>query len=163
MIKIFISYRREDSVYICDRVYAFLAQQFGQENSFRDISSILPGANFRKRLEEAVNNCDIVLVIMGKRWLTLTDDFGRRRIDHPDDWVALEIETALTREIHVIPLLVENMRMPHPDALPNSLADLPSYQALELRPGDDFERDIQKLGSSASPEIIDTETVSYHY
>ena len=125
MIKIFISYRREDSVYICDRVYAFLAQQFEQENIFRDMSSILPGANFRKRLEEAVNNCDIVLVIMGKRWLTLTDEFGRRRIDHPDDWVALEIETALTRGIPVITLLVEDMRMPHPAALPSSLADLP--------------------------------------
>ena len=67
MIKIFISYRREDSVYICDRVYAFLAQQFGQEDIFRDISSILPGADFRKRLEEAVNNCEILLVIIGLR------------------------------------------------------------------------------------------------
>ncbi len=160
MIKIFISYRREDSVYICDRVYAFLTQQFGQENIFRDTSSILPGANFRKRLEEAVNNCDIVLVIMGKRWLTLTDEFGRRRIDHPDDWVALEIETALTREIHVIPLLVENIRMPHPDALPNSLADLPSYQALELRPGDDFERDIQKLGAAIRSWLVPVERVA---
>src|SRR6266566_4210135 len=160
MMKIFISYRREDSVYICDRVYAFLAQQFGQENIFRDISSILPGANFRKRLEEAVNICDIVLVIMGKRWLTLTDDFGRRRIDHPDDWVALEIGTALTRGIPVITLLLEDMRMPHPDALPSSLADLPSYQALELRPGDDFERDIQKLGSVIRSWLIPVDRVA---
>lgn len=147
MIKIFISYRREDSVYICDRIYAALAQQFGQENIFRDTSSIPPGANFRKRIEEAVNNCDILLVVMGKRWLTLTDEFGRRRIDHPSDWVALETEAALAHGIPVITLLLEGMYVPHANALPSGLADLSNYQALELRPGDDFEKDIQKLVS----------------
>jgi hypothetical protein len=74
----------------------------------------------------------VLLVLIGERWLTVTDRDGRRRLDNTDDVVRLEIETALERGIRVIPILVEGATMPRADELPASLAKLVRRQALEL-------------------------------
>ncbi len=150
MTKIFISYRHEDSIYVCDGIYKALAKEFGKENIFRDKSSIYAGDNWKRRIEQQVNNCDILLAVMGRRWLTSSDEFGRRRIDHPQDWVVYEIKVALSREIKVIPVLIEDIHMPTSAALPPDLNDptgngLTDQEAIELRYGDDYERDMEKL------------------
>jgi hypothetical protein len=76
----------------------------------------------------------VLLALIGDRWLTITDEDGQRRLDDPNDFVRVEIEAALTRNVRVIPILVEGARMPRAAQLPPSLARLVRRQALELSP-----------------------------
>ena len=95
-------------------------------------------------ITRAVGSCDVLLALIGEQWLTITDAHGRRRLDDPDDFVRLEIEAALTRNVRVIPILVDGARMPRADELPPSLVSLGRRQALELSPSR-FEYDTGRL------------------
>jgi hypothetical protein len=92
----------------------------------------------------AVESCDVLLALIGDRWLTITGPDGRRRLDNPDDYVRLEIEAALARNVRVIPILVDGAQMPRADELPPSLGKLRRRQALELSPNR-FDEDTGRL------------------
>ena len=85
-------------------------------------------------INNAVGSCDVLLALIGEEWLTISDEEGRRRLDDPDDYVRLEIEAALARNVRVIPILVDGAPMPRAEELPPSLAKLVRRQALELSP-----------------------------
>jgi hypothetical protein len=70
-------------------------------------------------IEDQVSACDVMLVVIGSKWLNVVDETGRRRLDNPQDFVRIEVETALRLGKRVIPLLVHQTEMPHADALPN--------------------------------------------
>jgi TIR domain-containing protein len=95
---IFISYRRADSAPITGRIHEHLAHYFGDSVVFKDVEDIPAGADFRATLEEAVNRCDVMLVIIGPTWLTMTDSQGNRRLDDPADFVRIEVESGLKRK-----------------------------------------------------------------
>jgi len=120
--QIFMSYRREDTAYAAGWLFDRLASHFGRGKVFKDVDSIELGDDFVEAITTAVESCDVLLAVIGDQWLTITDQAGRRRLDNPDDFVRLEIEAALTRNVRVIPVLVEGARMPHADELPASLA-----------------------------------------
>ena len=86
--KIFINYRREDSIGTAGRLRDRLAQAFGQKNLFMDVDSIPAGVDFVAYLNNQVAACDVVLVVIGPNWLDAKDESGRRRLDNPDDFVA---------------------------------------------------------------------------
>ena len=130
--RIFISYRREDSAYPAGWLFDRLAERFGVEQIFKDIDSIELGDDFVEVLNKAVGSTDVLLALIGDRWLTVTDQSGNRRLEDPDDFVRLEIEAALAQKVRVIPILVEGARMPSADELPPSLAPIVRRQALEL-------------------------------
>src|SRR5437868_2808199 len=109
--KIFISYRRDDSETDTDFLYEQLAHHFGKEHVFMDIDNIPVGRDFAEVIESAVSSCDVLIAIIGKQWLTITDG-QKRRLDNPEDFVRLEIAAALRRKILVIPLLVRGAKMP---------------------------------------------------
>ena len=132
--RIFISYRREDTAYPAGWLYDRLAYRYGGGQIFKDVDSIELGDDFIEVITRAVGSCDVLLALVGDQWLTITDEDGRRRLDDPDDFVRLEIEAALTRNVRVIPILVGGARMPRVDELPASLAGLVRRQALELSP-----------------------------
>ncbi len=132
--RIFISYRREETAYPAGWLYDRLADRFGGGQVFKDVDSIQLGDDFVEVITSAVGSCDVLLALIGDQWLTITDEHGRRRLDDPDDFVRLEIEAALTRNVRVIPILVDGARMPRADELPGSLARLVRLQALELSP-----------------------------
>ena len=90
--KVFISYRREDTAGHAGRLYDTMAARFGQPNVFVDVD-LAPGVDFVQRISEAVGECRVLLVIIGPRWASLTDDEGATRIADPDDFVRLEVET----------------------------------------------------------------------
>lgn len=142
--RIFISYRRQETAYSAGWLYERLAAHFGREQLFKDIDSIAPGDDFAEAIANAVGSCDVLLALIGDQWLTLPDQQGRARLANPDDYVRLEIEAALARDVRVIPILVEGARLPRSDELPASLAGLPRRQALELSPSR-FEFDLGKL------------------
>lgn len=130
--RIFISYRREDSAGYAGRIYDRLVTEFGFEQVFFDIDTIPPGDDFVEVLSEKVQSCDVLLAVIGKSWLTVTDPAGRARIQNPEDFVAIEIGTALRRRVRVIPVLVGGGRMPVSSELPQELVALARRQAHEL-------------------------------
>ena len=132
--RIFISYRRGETAYPAGWLYDRLADRYGGEQVFKDVDSIELGDDFVEVINGAVGSCDVLLALIGEDWLTITDAQGRRRLDDPHDFVRLEIEAALARDVRVIPILVDGARMPAAEELPNSLSKLARRQALELSP-----------------------------
>ena len=132
--RIFISYRREETAYPAGWLFDRLAEHFGDAQVFKDVDSIELGDDLVEMITRAVGSCDVLLALIGDQWLTATDEGGRHRLDDPDDFVRLEIEAALTRNVRVIPILVDGARMPRAAELPASLAELARRQALELSP-----------------------------
>ncbi len=143
-MKVFISYRRDDSRSITDRIYSSLSGEWGRANIFRDTDSIMPGADFRTALREAISSADVVLLVIGPRWLEMTDESGRRRIDNPDDYVRLEITLAFELEKQVIPILVDQTRIPAPSELPGAIRELSFRNAIVLR-SESFDFEIRIL------------------
>lgn len=121
---IFISYRRSDSGPVTGRIYDRLVSEFGRARVFKDVDNIPLGTAFAEELDAAVSECAVVLVVIGKTWVTVTEPDGTRRLDNPDDFVRIEVESALKRDIPVIPLLVSDALMPKPEELPVSLRSL---------------------------------------
>ncbi len=132
--RIFISYRRQDTAYPAARLFDRLVDHFGRNQVFKDVDSLGPGDNFTQVINDAIGSCGVLLALIGRRWLTITADDGRRRLDNPGDLVRMEIETALGIGVGVIPLLLDGARMPPACALPGRLARLPSLQVFELSP-----------------------------
>jgi TIR domain len=132
--RIFISYRREDTAYPAGWLFERLAEHFGGDQVFKDVDSIELGDDFVEVITRAVGSCDVLLALIGDQWLTISDTHGRRRLDAPDDFVRVEIEAALTRNVRVIPILVDGAMMPRADQLPASLAMLARRNA-RAQPG----------------------------
>src|SRR5262245_25569344 len=69
MSKLFISYRRDDSADVTGRLHDRLKSQFGDEAVFLDVDAIPLGVDFRMSLTDAVNQCDVLLAVIGDHWL----------------------------------------------------------------------------------------------
>lgn len=146
MPNIFISYRRADSSAYVGRIYDRLVEAFGKKHVFKDVDNIPVGVDFRQVLSREVNKCDIVLVVIGRYWISVTDDFGRRRIDNPDDFVRIEVASALARpNCLVVPVLLQGAPMPPPNYLPPDLQLLPYKNAAIVRDDPDFHHDLSRL------------------
>jgi hypothetical protein len=129
---IFLNYRRDDTTYVAGWLFERLVSHFGQIPVFKDIDSILPGDDFTEKIKVAIDSCAILLALMGNRWLAAADASGQPRLVDPGDFVRMEIEAALRRNVRVVPVLVEGARMPTPAELPSGLAALAHRQAFEL-------------------------------
>jgi len=79
-----------------------------------------------------VCSCDILIVVIGREWLTCADPGGHRRLDDPNDFIRLEAATALKRNIRVIPVLVRGARMLKSEELPTDLEKLARRQGIEI-------------------------------
>jgi hypothetical protein len=132
MADIFLSYRHQDSQSATGRLADRLEAHFGAGRVFRDHDSIVAGEDFVDAIRRSVEAATVLLVIVGPRWLDAADAQGRRRLDDPLDFVRLEIEIALSGDVAVVPVLVEDATMPPRDALPSSLAEFSRCQAVEL-------------------------------
>lgn len=145
MSTIFLSYRRDDSAAACGRLYDRLAGHFGKNLVFKDVDDIPYGVNFPEYLAEKLHECRVQLVIIGKYWLTLTAPDGIRRLDAPNDFVRIEVEAGLRNSLLVVPVLVDNARMPEADDLPGSIRLLIERNAAQVRPDPDFHTDMERL------------------
>jgi uracil-DNA glycosylase family 4 len=132
MSHIFINYRRQDTEGYVGRLYDHLIKHFDPRHVFIDIDNIKPGADFVQVLEDAVNACDVLIAMIGPQWLSSVDESGNRRLDQWNDFVRIEIATALKQNKMVIPVLVGRARMPSPAELPEDLIALARRNALEL-------------------------------
>lgn len=144
MSKILISYRREDSADVTGRIYDRLVQVFPQ-SVFRDVDSIPLGVDFRSYLDEQVAKCDVFLAIIGRDWMKAKGRKGKSRLEDPGDFVRIEIESALKRQIPVIPVLVGGAKIPSAERLPTSIQDVSYRNGIVVRPDPDFHKDMDRL------------------
>ena len=122
---VFLSYRRSDTGLFATSLYSELARLFGPERVFMDIDTIDPGDDWRVRIDDAIHASDVILVLIGPWWAVVADPSGNRRIDEDRDRLRAEIAAALNdRTKRVIPVLVQDARIPAPTELPPDLADL---------------------------------------
>lgn len=145
VVQIFISYRRDDCATFADRIHECLVRSCKRDTFFRDIDSIHLGENFRRRLHQELARCDLLLAIVGQRWISVQDSGGRRRLEDDNDFVRLEIEMAIQRNIPLIPLLIDGTPMPTTSELPASIAEFTYQNAAVVRRDPDFANDMRRL------------------
>ncbi len=130
--KVFITYRRQETAIHAGRLYDAMVVRFGEGNVFMDVD-MAPGVDFVERITEAVAACHVLIVVMGPTWATVKNDEGEARLADPEDFVRLEVETALRRrDVTPIPVLVGGAQMPNREDLPEELRALTRRNALEL-------------------------------
>jgi hypothetical protein len=130
--KVFISYRRDDAAGFSNAIHDRLVEHLPKDQVFMDVLGIEPGADFVKKLESTVDNCDVLLALIGKRWAG-EDGTGRGRIHDPQDWVRVEIAAAIRRGVRVIPVLLDGASMPKAESLPEDLRPLVRMNATDVR------------------------------
>lgn len=150
---IFISYRRSDSAGESGRLSDDLIARFGTSHIFMDVDAIQPGVDFRKAIRENVGKCRVLLAVMGPDWLEARGKDGARRLDNENDYVRLEIATALGREVPVVPVLVRGARMPKADQLPEELRELAYRNSVELTHAR-WKSDVKVLGHALEPYLV---------
>ena len=127
-LKVFISYRRSDTQHVAGRLGDRIGTRF---TLFMDIDDIPPGVDFTTVVRRAIDESDVLLVLIGPHFLGVGAD-GERRLDKSGDWVAEEVGTGLARDIAVVPVLVDGAQMPSVAELPGKLKGLAHRQALRL-------------------------------
>ena len=145
-LRVFINYRRRDSQAEANWLHEILSEQFGDDNVFIDTDDIPPGSDFDEVLRSQIDRCDFFLALIGSDWANAVDDNGHRRLGSENDYVRLEIRTALARSAQVVPVLIGDTRMPSEIELPADLLPLRRRQAATLRIPD-FRADAARLVS----------------
>ncbi len=149
---IFVCYRREDSAGHAGRLYDRLAQHFGRNRVFRDVDHLRAGQDFVQAIARAVGGCDACVVVIGRDWLHSVDEQGQRRLDQPEDFVRLELQSALERGILTVPVLVDGAAMVRAAEMPGPLRALARRQAVELSESR-WDFDVQHLLRELSPAV----------
>jgi hypothetical protein len=129
---IFLSYRREDAAPYARLLQRELRDRFSGARVFMDLDSIEAGVRFAEVIRDAVGSSAVLVALIGRHWLTLADEEGRRRLDNPDDFVRFEVQTALERGVRVIPVLVDDARPLRQQELPSGLEELAALSFFEL-------------------------------
>jgi hypothetical protein len=160
MTKITISYRREDSEAITGRIFDRLSAIYGRDSLFRDIDSIPPGIDFRDHIDNALHASNVVVIIIGPRWLGRAKG-GHSRISEEADFVRIEVETALKLGIPVIPVLIGTTRMPLPEQLPDCLREVAFRNAVRVDTGQDFDLHMTRFIHNLN-QIIEGRTAEAH-
>jgi TIR domain-containing protein len=150
---VFISYRREDNPFAARAIRDRVVQRLEREDVFFDIDNIDLGVDWFNVLTDRVGACDSLVAVIGRNWASSADKDGLRRLDDPDDFVRIEIEAALRRDVRVIPVLIDGAAMPKASELPESLKGLARRQGTEVSPAR-FDADVEKL-TRALGSILD--------
>jgi TIR domain len=150
---IFVTYRRIDSAAAAGRIYDRLVNEFGRPFVFMDVEGSIPhGADFPTEIQRALDASTALLVVIGRQWMTCTDDRGRPRITNEDDWVANEIASAFDRKVLILPVLVDGASMPAETALPARIAALSRRQASDIR-ASSWDYDLQRIIATLTPVV----------
>lgn len=144
MGSVFINYRRGETAGEARALFNELVTTLGKDSVFMDVDNIALGRDFRQVLQERLASCDLMLALIGKDWVDGKNSMGQRRLDIPDDFVRLEIEAALKRNIAVTPVLVQGAQMPSAEQLPESIKDFAYRNGFELS-HNRWESDVQEM------------------
>ncbi len=152
MAGIFISYRRKEGQAHARLIFQHLRRSprfWGRV--FMDVDGLKPGENFRDKIGKQLDGCTVLLALIGVQWALLRDEHGAVRLRDEQDWVRLEIETALKRGITVIPVLIDGAQMPSAADLPLGLNPLRDRHAFTLDLAQRFDPGMQELDAAIRP------------
>ena len=155
MSKIVISYRHSDSPAAAGRVCDKLRAHFGAASVFMDVTSNKPGRDFRRQIGKALRNCDVMIAVIGRKWLG-DSRRGQPRILDEHDFIRIEVETAMECDIPIIPMLVDGASMPAPDDLPETIKQFCYVHALDVDSGRHFHRDTDILINAINELLEDS-------
>ena len=143
---VYVSYRRSDSLSAARRIADALRARFGEESVFFDTRDLLSGTDWHRDVEDGVRAADVVVAVIGPRWVAIADERGRRRELQPDEEevVRSEIEAALRGGGRVVPVLVDGAALPARDALPRPLRSITSLNPVTLRHAS-WDQDLEAL------------------
>ncbi|TDI24202.1 MAG: TIR domain-containing protein [Acidobacteria bacterium] len=165
MPKTFVCHRREDTADVTGRIFDRLVMDYGGQQILKDLDSIPLGVDFREYLGRMVGECDVFLAVIGPRWLNA--EGGTSRLEDARDFVRIEIESALAREIPIVPLFVGGASMPSEEDVPESIRSFVYRNGVPVRPDPDFHRDMDRViagldgyGRPAPPPPAETATLS---
>lgn len=151
MAEIFISYRRDDTGMLCERVTNRLSARFGARRVFRDTSAIMVGSKWEQVLHTALQDSYVVIALIGADWLSARGTDGKQRLFDPHDFVRMELASALAQGKRIIPVLANGARMPQAHELPPDLAALAQISPYFLRPDPYFESDLWAIMQVVDP------------
>lgn len=153
-MRVFLSYRRSDVSGYTGRLHDALVGRLGSRAVFQDVTAIAPGEDFTAAVDRALADCDATLAIIGPGWLAAATREGTSRLSETDDYVRVELATALARDMPVVPVLVGGAALPVAAELPEELRTLAKRQAVVLR-DETWNRDVDALVRSlrGEPEI----------
>lgn len=149
--KIFISYRRDDHPDFVERIRDWFIQRYGRANVFMDFDSIPPFTRFVSFIQEKVDETDVMVVIIGPRWLELLKE---RAASHQDDFVRIEIRMALQKDKLVAPICIKGAGVPPRRALPSDLQPLLDHNIAFLNSGSAFLDNIEKIVDAVEQEWV---------
>ena len=111
-------------------LFDWLSERYGEDHVFMDVEGgIAPGLDWAQTIDRAVASSDLFLAVIGDTWLAEL----KRRIDDDHDFMRHELETALSRNMRLIPVLVEGAKLPPEDELPPSLVALRKREVYEIK------------------------------
>jgi len=151
--KVFINYRRADSISSAYLIRSHLREELNEEDVFLDHESIEAGNRFEDVILSELDKTKVFLCIIGPSWLKVRDEeSGQRRLDADGDYVRREIEVAIRDGITVIPVCVEGASVPKSTNLPESIASLPESNAI-LISQDDIEHGLHKIVAAVRSQL----------
>ena len=160
MPDIFINYRTGDGQDIATAIDLALVRRFGRSQVYRASRSISPGENYIHDLLTAVRGSQVLLAVIGPRWLTAVDEQGCSRLADEADWTRKEILEAFEHGVRVIPVLVGRLQSRLSAAnLPPELARLANLQSRRLDTHN-FDADLRALGDwlvRLVPSLVDSD------
>lgn len=157
---IFISYRRDDDAARAVMLNLIIVGTFNEPTKppkvriYRDTAERL-GVAWPEEIRERCGSADIVLVVIGPKWLEAKDQYKRRRIDQPNDWVRQEIE--LARDKTVIPIAFGGAIVPPAEALPEAIDYLSGRRGVSVR-DECAETDLQPVLAEIERHLPSAET-----
>ena len=140
----FLSYRRSDCEAAAQTMYYCLIGKVDGIQLFRDSDTLQPGMVFSDVIDQCIANCDAVVMLIGKKWLTAKGESGQLRLNEDGDWVRLEIASALRQRKRVLPCLIDGARMPSAAQLPDDLKEVAKCHATPVSMAH-FDRDVGPL------------------
>lgn len=137
---VFINYRSTE-----ERAAAYLETELGHRLGpgavFRD-TAMPAGIEFPRQLLDNARSCRLMLAIIGEKWDDR--DHGLRLLRDPNDWVRIEIGTALAHGVTVVPVMVGARGRLVAGDLPSDVRQLAYLQGRHLRHGYDV-HDVRRL------------------
>ena len=105
----------------------------GVRKVFIDVDGINPGTNFKAKIDQALSESDVCVIMIADNWIGASEDGGQARILDNNDFVRRETAAALASGKKVIPVLIDGAAMPATKALPPELRPIVTTDAVFVR------------------------------
>lgn len=150
--KIFLSYCRDENFSVAVRIFDELVHCYGIESVFVHYYEFPRGHNFRQYIDQEISECDILLVVLGSKRLSIIQN----RSKDPKDYFMVEIEAALRSDIPIIPILLgSEISMPSQNDLPESIKEFADKNEITVAPGNDFKIHIERLKKAVDDQFLE--------